>query len=83
MKAELSQAVGGDTRGQRLTRGEEALPGHAGTRNKWAALGHQWDTLGAGRAGNRNFGAGQALLGEYMGGSSRARNAAIHPGKGG
>lgn len=82
VKAELSQAVGGDTRGQRLTRGEEALPGHAGARNKWATLGHQWDTMDADRLGYRNFGAGQALLGQYTGGSSRARNAAIHPDKG-
>lgn len=45
-------------------------------------MGHQWDTLGADRPGNQNFGVGQALLGQYTGGSSRARNAAIHPGEG-
>lgn len=46
MKAELSQAVGGDTRRQQLTRGEEVLPGHAGARNKWATSGTPWVQTG-------------------------------------
>ena len=56
---------------------QEALPGHAGARNQGAS-----PTSGTFWPAARNPGAGWVLLGQCRGGTSRARNAAICPGKG-